>query len=228
MQRWLDLAFLHAPMDPELLRPLFPQGVEPDLFPDESGRERAWVGLVAFRIKDSRLRFGPKLPWFGDFAELNVRTYVRREGFGPAVYFLSLDAPRLLTNTIARRWFGVPYSRAVVTYFEAGDSRCYQSNRMGASPAATKLLCHLGEPLPPSQEGTLEYFLTERYRLFATRRGKLITGEVEHLPYRLRRLEVLEIESNHAQALGLPEPKWAHACFSEGVASTFYAPVEVE
>src|SRR6266478_2746358 len=44
-QTWKRLTFLHWPYDPELVRPLLPEGVELDTFDNT-----AWVGLVPFEI----------------------------------------------------------------------------------------------------------------------------------------------------------------------------------
>ena len=48
-----------------------PAGLEVDTFAD-----KAWVGLVAFRMERIRLPGTPGVPYFGTFPETNVRTYV--------------------------------------------------------------------------------------------------------------------------------------------------------
>ena len=71
--RWQDLLFAHWPLDPSLLRPLVPEALEIDAF-----EGAGWLGVVPFG--NARLRpLGMPLP--GEaiaFAEVNVRTYVRR------------------------------------------------------------------------------------------------------------------------------------------------------
>ena len=50
-QRWRDLTFLHYSIHPEPIQALLPPGLTVDTFPDASGMERAWIGLVPFRMQ---------------------------------------------------------------------------------------------------------------------------------------------------------------------------------
>lgn len=51
-QNWRDLSFLHFSIDAHELKPLLPEDLSVDTFPDEAGRERAWIGLVPFWMRD--------------------------------------------------------------------------------------------------------------------------------------------------------------------------------
>src|SRR4051794_22172166 len=84
--RWEDLLFAHWRIEPGLLRPHIPSGLELDLFDGA-----AWLGVVPFRMANTRLRVLPPMPGTSAFPELNVRTYVTRDG-KPGVWFFSLDA----------------------------------------------------------------------------------------------------------------------------------------
>ena len=105
-QSWNDLLFAHWPIPVATMRAALPVGLELDTFED-----RAWLGIVPFRMSGVRLRGTPPLPWLSAFPELNVRTYAKiadRRG----VFFFSLDARNALAIAIARAWFHLPYSRA--------------------------------------------------------------------------------------------------------------------
>ena len=54
--RWCDLAFLHWALEPALLRPLIPAGLELETFDG-----RAWIGVVPFRMEATRVRFTPPI-----------------------------------------------------------------------------------------------------------------------------------------------------------------------
>jgi uncharacterized protein YqjF (DUF2071 family) len=54
------------------------------------------------------------------FPELNVRTYVVRDG-KPGVYFFSLDAASLLAVRMARALFHLPYFHANMKAEDQGD-----------------------------------------------------------------------------------------------------------
>ncbi|MDF2824265.1 MAG: hypothetical protein K0R68_1673, partial [Mycobacterium sp.] len=69
-QRWTDLTFLHWPVRPEQVAPLFPTGTRPD---EVDGL--TYVALVPFVMRNSRLAARIPLPYFGTFAETNVRLY---------------------------------------------------------------------------------------------------------------------------------------------------------
>lgn len=59
-------------------------------------------------MSDVAPRFVPAVPGLSAFPELNVRTYVVRDG-KPGVWFFSLDAGNRLAVSIARTWFRLPY-----------------------------------------------------------------------------------------------------------------------
>lgn len=220
-QRWRSLLFLHFPCDPEEVAPLLPPGLSVDTFPDETGRERAWIGLVPFRMEGIRYRFLPAAPWLSAFPETNVRTYVHREGQAPGVWFFSLDAANTVACRIARRFFSLPYHEATMSVRESGDERVYRSRR-GSGEADHEIRVRFGEPIPPAEPGTLEFFLAERYLLYARRFDGLYTGQVFHTPYPLRRASVENLSEGLVRATGLEPSPFVHALASDGVDVDIY------
>src|SRR5688572_22302207 len=77
--KWRDLLFLHFPIEPSVVQEMLPPGLTVDTFPDATGREMAWIGIVAFRMFGIRARGLPPMPMLNAFPETNVRTYVHRE-----------------------------------------------------------------------------------------------------------------------------------------------------
>lgn len=102
-QRWTDAVFLHWRIPEAVAAPFMPPGVVPDTF-DGS----AWVGLIGFRMQGAGLGYGPGIPYFGSFNEINVRLYSREPDGTRGVVFLSLDATRLAV-VLAARAAGIPY-----------------------------------------------------------------------------------------------------------------------
>ena len=199
-QMWHDLLFAHWPVDAKALRPLLPERLQIDTFGGQ-----AWLAVVPFRMTGVRLRVTPVLPWLSAFPELNVRTYVTRGG-KPGVWFFSLDAGNSLAVAIARAWFHLPYFRARMSCVETDGWIQYQSERTHRG-APTGLLTGRYRPVGEvfsARRGTLEYFLTERYCLYAAdRRGRVIRGEIHHPPWLLQEAEAEFTGNTMAEALGI-------------------------
>ncbi|MFM9132041.1 MAG: DUF2071 domain-containing protein, partial [Actinomycetota bacterium] len=66
------------------------------------------MGLIPFSMRRISFPFTPPVPWLGSFPEINVRTYVLRDGV-PGVWFFSLDVNRLLPAVVARLTYRLPY-----------------------------------------------------------------------------------------------------------------------
>jgi uncharacterized protein YqjF (DUF2071 family) len=196
---WNHLLFLHWRVEPAVMRRLIPAELDVDEF-DGS----AWVGLVPFRMEESRFRGVPRLPGLRDFYECNVRTYVRGGGRS-GVWFFSLDAATLLP-VLGGRWLwslNYVHSRFAVT--QDADVTDYRLERaLGPWPSGrTRIRWRVGEAVPASVPGSLEHFLTERYWLFTKRFGRVLAGEVKHAPWSLRRAEVLDLDDSLVRAAGL-------------------------
>ena len=74
-----------------------------------------------------------------------------------------------------------------------------------------------GEGFPSVEPGSFEYFLVERYLLYARYRGALYTGRVYHPPYPLRQVELLSCKESLLAAHGFVHQGWDHLGFSPGV-----------
>ncbi len=182
-QTWNDLLFAHWPVDRQALRARVPEAFELDLFEGD-----AWVGVIPFHMTNVALRFVAGLPWISAFPELNVRTYVRVAG-KPGVYFFSLDAGNPVAVAAARRVLNLPYFKARMTVRVARDGEVdYESHRRAQAPAEFSARYRgLGDRYTPAP-GTLEYFLTEWYCLYATHRGgRAYRLDIHHPPWTLQR-----------------------------------------
>src|SRR5690242_13494272 len=124
-QRWDRILFLHWAVPPELLRPHVPRALDIDTY-----EGRAYVSLTPFTVRGARLRGTPYLPGLSTFHELNVRTYVHRDGGDPAVWFFSLDAASALASAIARVSVRLPYCFARMDRTIAGNRMTYECARL--------------------------------------------------------------------------------------------------
>jgi uncharacterized protein len=208
-QKWHDLLFMHWPVRPAELEPLVPSPLRVSTF-----HGVAWVGVVPFRMSGVRWRGTPAIPGLSAFPELNVRTYVTLDD-KPGVWFFSLDAANALAVAAARRWFHLPYFRAQMTCTRTGEEIEYASERThrGAPEAEFSASYEPVEAPFTAASGTLDYFLTERYCLYAANRGTIFRGEIDHAPWPLQkvRAEVGKNTMTAASGIKLPdEPPILH------------------
>ncbi|MBX0326646.1 DUF2071 domain-containing protein [Oscillochloris sp. ZM17-4] len=207
---WHDLLFMHWPVRPELLRPRIPPALEL-----ETWEGYAWLGVVPFMMRGVRPRLTPAVPGLSAFPELNVRTYVSRNGV-PGVWFFSLDAASRLAVRGARYGFHLPYMDARMACERAGDAVRYRSQRThrDAPPAALRATYRPTGPAYQSAPGGIEHWLTERYCLYAAnRRGDTWRGDIHHTPWLLQPAEVELEQSRMADQLQLllpPAPPLVH------------------
>jgi uncharacterized protein len=204
--RWCDLAFLHWPVDPGMVRPLLPPALELDTFDG-----MAWIGVVPFRMEDVRLRFSPKLPGISAFPELNVRTYARA-GERTGVWFFSLDAASRAAVRGARLLFNLPYYDAEIRLEHRGEAIEYDSHRVHADATPAQFAgsyAPAGAVYEP-KAGTLDDFLVERYCLFtASESGELGYLDVDHHPWPLQPATVRIDTNTMASAAGIQLPAQA-------------------
>lgn len=226
-QRWRSLVFLHFACPPEEIQALLPPGLTVDTFPDETGEEKAWVGLVPFRMEGIRPRGLPTVPKLSAFPETNVRTYVHHKGRAPGVWFFSLDAASATACRVARRFFALPYHEAAMSVLEAGDRREFESRRW-SDDAMVKLHAELGPSQGTAPVGSLEFFLLERYLLYAYRKGTLFSGHVSHQPYPMREARVGNVDETLVQQARIQPRPFIHAIASEGVDVEVFALKRVE
>lgn len=197
-QRWSDLLFLHWPIDPEIIRSHLPRGLHVDLFDDQ-----AWIGVVPFAMQRVRPVGLPPLPWVSWFLELNVRTYVHDESGRPGVWFFSLDCNQPIAVEVARRFFHLPYHHARMSAKMRGAENFYSSCRKG-SDIVSRFRYRRPVGAEPAREGSLEWFLVERYLLFtADRAGNIRSGRVHHKPYRIAEAKCDEWSSAPIEEDGL-------------------------
>lgn len=183
---WRTLIMLNYEVDPAILEPRVPRGVELDLFQD-----RAYVSMVGFLFLDTRV-VGLPVPRHRDFEEVNLRFYVRREapdGIRRGVVFVKEIVPRHAIAWVARVLYEEPYVALPMRHerrlpADGGDGLASYSWRLGRD------WCRLaarfeGEPSPLSP-GSEEEFITEHYWGYTRRsRGRTDEYRVEHPPWRV-------------------------------------------
>jgi uncharacterized protein len=194
-QTWDDLLFAHYRVPASALRELVPDGLDVE---EHSGS--GWLGVTPFAITGLRARGTLPLPKVSSFLELNVRTYVTRDGKS-GIWFFSLDASSQLAVEAARRLYRLPYHRARISLVRRGDRIIYECARH-TGKAFSGTYAPAGEPAS-AVPGSLEHFLVERYCLYAEHEGRICRADIHHLPWPLQPAEA-DIELNTMAPPELP------------------------
>jgi uncharacterized protein len=221
-QRWNDMLFLHYSLPPETVRAVVPEVLTLDTY-----EHRAWVTVAPFWINHLRPPGVPSVPWFSRFGEVNVRTYVTYGG-KPGVYFFSLDASNLSAVWGARVFYRLPYWQASIKVRDKGSAKIEYTAKREHGPKPAELKCTYGpaeKQMFHARPGSLDYFLTERYCLYAVSRKRLYRGEIHHLPWPLQKAQFELRENTMAQPAGLkfpPQPDLAY--FARELKVLFWAP----
>ncbi|MBE0597264.1 MAG: DUF2071 domain-containing protein, partial [Desulfuromonadales bacterium] len=180
-QNWGRLLFLHWRWPPEQLRPLIPARLEIDTFDGD-----AWVAATPFSLWGISPPLLPAVPLLSRSLELNLRTYVHFDGV-PGIWFFSLDASNPLVVLGARLGYRLPYFPARMRLNEADGLFRFTSHRLGAPAADFEASWRLGPALPAAAPDTLEFFLIERYVLYAAAGGRLYRARIHPPPGRFAR-----------------------------------------
>lgn len=215
-QKWKDLLFLHWEVAPETVQSTLPEGLTVDLH-----EGRCFVGLVPFYMCDIRPRFLPTVPGISNFLEMNVRTYVHDRHGNPGVWFYSLDANQSLAVELAKRFFHLPYFRADMVASREAEMIQYECRRRGAPDEVSRFSYGGGNPVRKPRPASLEYFLLERYLLFAYDRKReiLLSGQVHHTPYPVHEAAVTSFDPVAVKQAGFDVGRDVpvHSAFSPGV-----------
>jgi len=207
-QRWHELLFLHWSVAPELVAQALPPGLRVDTF-----EGKAWIGVVPFSMRGIRPRFLPAVAGLSNFPELNLRTYVVDAQGRPGVWFYSLDTPKRLPNWIARTFFHLNYRLARIEVQNREEKNSYLSELRLESEwdAPQKYTWERTGDAYLAELGSLDFFLVERYRLFAynPKTRHLLTGKVHHEPYPIQTVDLSDYTTRLFELNGLVAPTGA-------------------
>jgi hypothetical protein len=186
---WRWLAMINYAIQPDVLRPLVPAGVELDSFEGVT-----YMSVVGFLFLNTRV-LGLPLPFHRDFEEVNLRFYVRErapEGWRRGVVFVKEIVPKRAIAAVARSVYGERYVRLpmrhrieqpVVRYeWRIGRRWNWLEVRAQGAPAL---------PAPDS----VEEFIAEHYWGYTARRdGRTSAYRVEHAPWRVWQVAECSLE----------------------------------
>jgi uncharacterized protein len=104
--RWENLIMVNYAVNPEVLKPYLPNGVEIDFY-----NNKTYVSLVGFMFKRTSL-FNIPIPFLGTFEEINLRFYVKRverDKIKRGVVFINETVPYKLVAWLANKLYKEHY-----------------------------------------------------------------------------------------------------------------------
>jgi len=103
---WENLIMANYEIEPSILVPYLPNGVELDFF-----NNKAYVSLVGFMFRQTKL-FGIPIPFFGSFEEINLRFYVKKienRKIKKGVVFINETVPFKIVALLANKLYKEHY-----------------------------------------------------------------------------------------------------------------------
>jgi uncharacterized protein len=183
-QEWNNAVFLHWQVALPELEKLVPNELEIDLY-----EGKPWVSLVAFTMQKIRPKYLPAFSPISDFDEINIRTYVKKEG-KTGVYFLSIEGGNRLSCKIAKSLSELPYRHSKMNRQETTYSSV---NR----PFNDKMNLRYSIGRELEEKSGLDKWLTERYVLFQDTVTAINQFEIHHMEGPLHTLEIKNIEIDY-------------------------------
>lgn len=174
-QKWNHLLMLHWPVSRSILEPFVPKPLQLDTY-----ENTAWISFIPFKVTKMRLRGLPKFPYLHTFTEMNIRTYVTYRGNG-GVYFFSLNANKWLHVLVPKLTMLLPYYYAKIKLHE---DDAYQFSLERRKEKFTCAYSPTSAYFLPS-EGSLDYWLLERYCFWIVKGKWLFRGDIHHDRWRI-------------------------------------------
>lgn len=194
---WRSLAMLNYTIDPAVLAPWLPRGVELDLWEGE-----AVISMVGFLFRNCRV-FGVAWPGLTDFEEVNLRFYVRRgEGatLRRGVVFVKEIVPSRIVALAARVFYNERYEAMRMRHrVEEGRAEFGWRDRgkWAVLSAATS-----GEPQPIVPGSEAEFIFEHYWGYVRQRDGGTVEYAVEHPPWRIWPVEAALLECDAGKLYG--------------------------
>jgi len=218
---WDRTVMIHYAISPGVLQPLVP-------FQLDLRDGMAWLSIVAFTMRGMKPRIGGRLgaQLFRPIAThqfLNARAYVTHDG-EPGIYFLSEWLNNLISVTLGRPIFGLPYNYGRLEYEHDHEAGMLKGTvRDGRGNGSLYYEARVDRIYAPAEPGTLTEFLMERYTAFTFWRGWQRRFRVWHEPWQQCSLNMDVLEDSLLPLLGIPagEAEFTGANYSPGASQVW-------
>lgn len=199
-QEWHNILFFHWRVPKSLLEKYIPEGMELDMIDNT-----AWVSLVAFEVKNMRLRNLPPFPGISNFHEINLRTYVVKDGI-PGIYLFSIETDKFREVLLTRIFTGLPYQKSQIKR----TLHCLKSDNKKSDSHFTMVDSSKASTI---EKSALDLWLTERHSLYKNFNEETYRYDIHHKELNLRepKAEILDINYKAGKYAPTVHPDKVHS-----------------
>jgi uncharacterized protein YqjF (DUF2071 family) len=176
-QEWHETLFFHWEIPVYFLKEYIPEGLELDTY-----NKMSWISLVAFEVKNMRLRNLPPFPYISNFQEINLRTYVIKDG-KPGIFMFSIETNKFTEVLLTRMFIGLRYQKSKI---KKSAKRLRSDNKIQNQ----KLDVTIGKAIPLKEKTKLDFWLTERHALYENCGNTLCRFDIHHKEWDLKKPDV--------------------------------------
>lgn len=193
---WRNLVMLNFEIEPHVVEPYVPRGVELDLFAG-----RAIVSIVAFEFENAKF-YGIPAPLCRRIPEVNLRIYVQRsvrDRRRPGVVFVKEIAPRRAISmaTVANRCYHEHYQmmpmRYAITPAKVGSGKRYHYAWKYKGLWNEVDVTASGAPFRPHSDSEEAFVIDHWFAYTRQPDGSCVERQVAHAPWSIR-----HVDSEHA------------------------------
>ncbi len=199
--RWSNLILITYAVPPALLTPHLPRGVALD-----TRDGQAYASLVAFDFLDTRV-LGVAWPGFRNFAEMNLRFYVR-QGDRRGVVFIREIVPQWLVAKIANVAYNEPYVAAPLhsTTTTSAETLTVEHRLRWQGRIQRVAVTGSRASVRPAADSAEHFFKEHEWGFGRSHRGRTISYQVIHPHWDIYPLLDWEVDLDWGAVYG---PEWA-------------------
>ncbi|MDZ4726003.1 MAG: DUF2071 domain-containing protein [Leptospira sp.] len=201
-QEWNNAIFLHYKIDEGILRKFVPKDLILDSFNNET-----WISIVAFTMNRIHIRNSFQLNPISNFHEINLRTYVKNNE-KQGVYFLSIEAEKLIPTILANVMSGLPYKHSNIIRNQNSFALTGKRSEIDIKYKISNL----------KNISERDHWLTERYCLYQYCNQSIKRLEIHHKPWELLNIDITDLNIKYnefSNFVDFNKPFCSH--FSPGV-----------
>lgn len=204
---WRHLLMLNYVIDPDILSPFVPKGVELDKW-----NGKTYISIVGFLFLRTKI-CGVPIPRHTNFEEVNLRFYVKHrapDGWRRGVVFIKEIVPRTLIALVARKCYNEPYQCFPMRHSIGSKDGALQDGSAveyaWQYDGIWNSISAVAEGTPQlATENSEEQFITEHYWGYTAQpNGTTKQYRVDHGPWKIWKTNNAAFQCDAASLYGRP------------------------